>query len=64
MKTKAIFFDKDGTLIDFDAIWVPVSYNAIGNLLKKIGKAIIDKTVTEDELKAGIEEIIYYDEFE
>ena len=33
-------------------------------LLKKIGKAIIDKTVTEDELKVGIEEIIYYDEFE
>lgn len=37
MKTKAIFFDKDGTLIDFDAIWVTVSYTAIGNLLKKIG---------------------------
>lgn len=36
MKTKAIFFDKDGTLIDFDAIWVTVSYTAIGALLKKI----------------------------
>ena len=33
-------------------------------LLKKIGKAIIDKTVTEEELKSGIEEIIYRDEFE
>lgn len=33
-------------------------------LLKKIGKAIIDKTVTEDELKAGIEEIIYSDDME
>ena len=33
-------------------------------LLKKIGKAIIDKTVTEEELKSGIEEIIYHDEFE
>ncbi len=25
MKTKAIFFDKDGTLLDFDALWVPVT---------------------------------------
>ncbi|MBR4980956.1 MAG: 3-dehydroquinate synthase [Lachnospiraceae bacterium] len=33
-------------------------------LLKKIGKAIIDRTVTEDELKAGIEEIVYRDEME
>ena len=33
-------------------------------LLKKIGKAVIDKTVTEDELKAGIEEIIYSDDME
>lgn len=33
-------------------------------LLKKIGKAIIDKTVTEEELKAGIEEIIYQDEMD
>ena len=33
-------------------------------LLKKIGKAVIDRNVTEDELKAGIEEIIYRDEME
>ena len=33
-------------------------------LLKKIGKAVIDRSVTEDELKAGIEEIIYCDELE
>ena len=33
-------------------------------LLKKIGNAIIDKTVTEAEMKAGIEEIIYYNEME
>ena len=33
-------------------------------LLKKIGKAFIDRTVTEEELKAGIEEIIYRDEME
>lgn len=33
-------------------------------LLKKLGKAIIDKSVTEDELRAGIEEIIYRDEMD
>lgn len=33
-------------------------------LLKKIGKAVIDRTVTEEELKSGIEEIIYKDEME
>ena len=33
-------------------------------LLKKIGKAIIDRNVTGEELKAGIEEIIYRDEME
>ena len=33
-------------------------------LLKKIGKAVIDKSVTEEELRAGIEEIIYSDEME
>ncbi len=33
-------------------------------LLKKIGKAVIDRTVTEEELKAGLEEIIYRDEME
>ena len=31
-------------------------------LLKKIGKAVIDLTVTDEELKAGVEEIIYRDE--
>ena len=33
-------------------------------LLKKIGKAVIDRTVTEDELKAAIEEIVYKDELD
>lgn len=31
-------------------------------LLKQIGKAIIDPTVKEEEILAGIEEIIYRDE--
>ncbi|MBR5579012.1 MAG: 3-dehydroquinate synthase [Lachnospiraceae bacterium] len=33
-------------------------------LLKKIGKAIIDTTVTEEELRSAMEEIIYKDEWE
>lgn len=33
-------------------------------LLKKIGKAVIDRNVSEDELRAGIEEIIYRDELD
>lgn len=33
MKTKAIIFDKDGTLIDFDTFWVGVSVNALSEVL-------------------------------
>lgn len=33
-------------------------------LLKKIGKAFVDKTVSEEEMKAGIEEIVFQDENE
>ena len=32
--TKAIIFDKDGTLMDFDAFWVAVSKRAILDVLK------------------------------
>lgn len=33
-------------------------------LLKKIGKAIIDKTVTDEEIINGIKEIVYVEDFE
>lgn len=33
MIPEVIFFDKDGTLIDFDAFWVEVSKSAIGEVL-------------------------------
>ncbi|MGN0172118.1 MAG: HAD family hydrolase [Acutalibacteraceae bacterium] len=36
MKADAIMFDKDGTLIDFDAFWVPVSMKAIKDVLKHL----------------------------
>lgn len=36
MKADAIIFDKDGTLIDFDAFWISISEKAIGALLKAL----------------------------
>jgi len=33
-------------------------------LLKKIGKAVIDRTVTDDEIRAALKEIIYVEDFE
>lgn len=33
-------------------------------LLKKIGKAVIDKTVTDDEIRAALKEILYVEDFE
>jgi len=37
MKAEAIIFDKDGTLIDFDAFWVSVSVKAIEDVLHQTG---------------------------
>ena len=35
---KAIIFDKDGTLLDFDSFWIEVSVCALKDILKKLGK--------------------------
>ncbi len=53
MRTKAIIFDKDGTLLDFDSFWVMVTRNVIVELKKEM-KA---EQVSESEiLKAlGVE---------
>ncbi len=49
MKTKAIFFDKDGTLMDFGAFWIPVARAAIGDILD----AFDVKGVTAEEILAA-----------
>ena len=33
-------------------------------LLKKIGKAVIDQSVTDDEIRAALKEILYVEDFE
>jgi len=33
-------------------------------LLKKIGKAVIDRSVTDDEIRAALKEIVYVEDFE
>ena len=38
MKADAIIFDKDGTLLDFDAFWVTVSIKAIEAVLTQLGR--------------------------
>lgn len=37
MKTEAIIFDKDGTLLDFDAFWISVSRDAVADVLNACG---------------------------
>lgn len=53
MKIKGIIFDKDGTLIQFDAFWISVSVNAINQILKQLNRE--DIPVEEILLSIGVE---------
>lgn len=41
MQVDGIIFDKDGTLLDFDAFWVKISIRAMEELLQTIGRTDI-----------------------
>ena len=50
MNTKAIIFDKDGTLIDFDRFWVTITRWALVDLLKELGR----EDISPDEVLCAI----------
>lgn len=41
MQADAIMFDKDGTLLDFDAFWVTISVKAMEDILRELGRTDI-----------------------
>jgi len=43
MKTKVVIFDKDGTLIDFDAFWVSLAQRAFEWMTEQLGRTDIGK---------------------
>lgn len=59
MKKDIIVFDKDGTLIDFDAFWVSVSVAAVKDVLKKLNKQEVDinKILNAFGVKGGMTDI-------
>lgn len=59
MKTKAIIFDKDGTLLDFDDFWLPISEGAIREILKKIKRedVSVENILSAMGVKAGVTDI-------
>lgn len=36
IEADAIIFDKDGTLLDFDAFWIPITEVALGQIMKRL----------------------------
>ena len=49
IKAEAIIFDKDGTLIDFDAFWVSLSRVALQDILQQLHQ---DEALTDEILEA------------
>ena len=39
MKYNAVVFDKDGTLLDFEALWLAISKSALTEIIEKVGGA-------------------------
>ena len=50
-KIKGILFDKDGTLIDFNAIWLPVIYELVDGIVEEYN---LQAEKARDELLASV----------
>lgn len=59
MRVDGIIFDKDGTLMDFDAFWVTVSVKAMEDVLRQLGREDIpvSKFLEAFGVKDGVTDI-------
>lgn len=59
MKAEAIIFDKDGTLLDFDAFWLPVSRKALPKVLAQLelDTGLLDEVLEGIGVHSGVTQI-------